>query len=329
MKGDFSRFSYQASKRYAGVLMQQGRVTLDADWNEQFDIEDHRWRTQTIDTIGRACAPIGNDGFELALTPDGADLIIKPGRIYIDGILLELDEESGVTVTDVTKDVEWHLSAMSPDGRPLEAGQWLIVTSPEAEPVVSQIVDVGDTLVVLGSDPGLDAHAASNAATVRRVVTYLTQPYFPSDFGETPPADEFVPEEWKGQTHLAYLTVWRSPLSKTRGSKRSPSGDPIPRPGCRPCGQFGYCAMHQTSLLSMSTASRAIQTLTCGPRSPPGAPVACRRRHKPAWTRTTTARCCPTRATAVSRIGCIGSRSTSQDPWAPPRSNGHATTGRC
>ena len=57
MKGDFTRFSHQPGRDYAGVLMQQGRVTLDADWNEQFDIEDHRWRVQTVDTIGAPARP--------------------------------------------------------------------------------------------------------------------------------------------------------------------------------------------------------------------------------------------------------------------------------
>ena len=35
MNGDISRDTFDARKRYAGVVMQQGRVLLDADWNEQ------------------------------------------------------------------------------------------------------------------------------------------------------------------------------------------------------------------------------------------------------------------------------------------------------
>ncbi len=89
MKGDFTRFSHQPRRDYAAVLMQQGRVTLDADWNEQLAIEDHRWRVQTIDTIGQACAPVDAAGFGLSFTPDGTDLIIGEGRIYIDGLLVE------------------------------------------------------------------------------------------------------------------------------------------------------------------------------------------------------------------------------------------------
>ena len=35
MKGDFSRDTFDENKNYSSVLMQQGRVMLDADWNEQ------------------------------------------------------------------------------------------------------------------------------------------------------------------------------------------------------------------------------------------------------------------------------------------------------
>ena len=35
MKGDFSRRIYRPAKHFSSVLMQQGRVLLDSDWNEQ------------------------------------------------------------------------------------------------------------------------------------------------------------------------------------------------------------------------------------------------------------------------------------------------------
>jgi hypothetical protein len=33
MKGDFTRNTFVPSKSFSRVLMQQGRVQLDADWN--------------------------------------------------------------------------------------------------------------------------------------------------------------------------------------------------------------------------------------------------------------------------------------------------------
>ena len=45
-------------KRFSRVLMQQGRVQLDADWNEQTDILLHDPRSLTRDIIG----PYGGPG---------------------------------------------------------------------------------------------------------------------------------------------------------------------------------------------------------------------------------------------------------------------------
>ena len=38
MGGDYTRFTFDPKKHYAGVLKQQGRVDLDADWNELVEI---------------------------------------------------------------------------------------------------------------------------------------------------------------------------------------------------------------------------------------------------------------------------------------------------
>ncbi len=46
--------------------MQQGRVQLDADWNEWNEILDRRWRSETIDIIGRCVVPLETpNGFEI------------------------------------------------------------------------------------------------------------------------------------------------------------------------------------------------------------------------------------------------------------------------
>ena len=52
MSGDYSRKTFKPKRNYSGVLMQQGRVQLDADWNEQLAINLRRQRAQTVDTIG-------------------------------------------------------------------------------------------------------------------------------------------------------------------------------------------------------------------------------------------------------------------------------------
>ncbi len=52
MSGDHTRFTFDPLKRYSGVLMQQGRVQLDSDWNEEIDILRRRMRTTALDTFG-------------------------------------------------------------------------------------------------------------------------------------------------------------------------------------------------------------------------------------------------------------------------------------
>ena len=49
MSGDYSRQRFDPQRDFSGVLMQQGRVQLDADWNEQVELADRRWRAETSD----------------------------------------------------------------------------------------------------------------------------------------------------------------------------------------------------------------------------------------------------------------------------------------
>lgn len=88
MKGDFSRNTFRPEKHYSGVLMQQGRVQLDADWNEQQRIAKHRYETESRDVIGSSGAPLHDAGF-LLTTPDGKAVTIGMGRYYVGGILCE------------------------------------------------------------------------------------------------------------------------------------------------------------------------------------------------------------------------------------------------
>jgi hypothetical protein len=94
MEGDYSRDTFDAIKHFSRVLMQQGRVQLDADWNEQASIGLHYLRTLAADLIGPHGGPANELGFEItakdpASPPTFADLLIGPGRYYVDGILCE------------------------------------------------------------------------------------------------------------------------------------------------------------------------------------------------------------------------------------------------
>src|SRR6266567_3592518 len=87
MKGDFSRQTFDSKKHYSGVLMQQGRVQLDADWNEAQATLRYRDQTEATDVIGACGAPENFAGF--AITVQDSALMIGTGRYYVDGILCE------------------------------------------------------------------------------------------------------------------------------------------------------------------------------------------------------------------------------------------------
>ncbi|HET8841061.1 MAG TPA: DUF6519 domain-containing protein, partial [Ktedonobacteraceae bacterium] len=111
MQGDFSRLTFDPKKHYRSVRMQQGRVQLDADWNEQIDILNHYFEAQFRDLLGPGGAGAATAGFEI-LAIDGAqqpadatqnnpqehkpalqDLLIKQGNYYIDGMLCENEQD--------------------------------------------------------------------------------------------------------------------------------------------------------------------------------------------------------------------------------------------
>ncbi len=92
MKGDFTRNTFDPAKQFTRVLMQQGRVQLDADTNEQTAILLHYLQTLAADLIGPYGGPQGNGGFQITPVTDRGkitDLQIGNGRYYVDGILCE------------------------------------------------------------------------------------------------------------------------------------------------------------------------------------------------------------------------------------------------
>ena len=92
MKGDFSRETFDPKKHYNRVLMQQGRVLTDADWNEQQEIIRYREEVEAVDVIGSSGAPSRNAGF--GITAQGKKLLIGAGRMYVDGILVENEADA-------------------------------------------------------------------------------------------------------------------------------------------------------------------------------------------------------------------------------------------
>jgi hypothetical protein len=84
---DRARDSYAPARDWRSVLAQQGRVTLEADVNEQARILTENQRVETIDVIG----PIGTPDGGYTVTASGGDVAVGPGTIYVGGWRLTSD----------------------------------------------------------------------------------------------------------------------------------------------------------------------------------------------------------------------------------------------
>ncbi len=93
MSFDTSRFTFNPWKDYSGVVMEQGRVQLDSDWNEWLAELLRRIQAGTLDIVGQAVYPATTPhAFEITVTTDASGLAhvnIGPGRMYVDGLLAE------------------------------------------------------------------------------------------------------------------------------------------------------------------------------------------------------------------------------------------------
>lgn len=93
MKGDFTRITFDQANQFTRVLMQQGRVQMDADWNEQVAILLHYLQSLAVDLGGPYWGPSDGAGFEISSeAEDGGNFTIGPGRYYVDGLLVENEQ---------------------------------------------------------------------------------------------------------------------------------------------------------------------------------------------------------------------------------------------
>ncbi len=91
---DISRSSTDYRKHYAGVRMQQGRVIIDDDWNENERLDNEDRRRTRVDIIGPQGTP--DNGFRIAnprIENGTVNFDILPGSFYLGGLRLEMEEQ--------------------------------------------------------------------------------------------------------------------------------------------------------------------------------------------------------------------------------------------
>jgi hypothetical protein len=138
MGADVSRVRFDPLRNIAGVVLQQGRLLLDGDFNEFVALVDRRLRAETSDLTSFGPDP---DHAVVAWvprrTPDafrvsasGGQLTIGRGRMYVDGLLAEnhgrppagfdplLSERTGTADTPYDEQPYWPTPDPLPEGGP-------------------------------------------------------------------------------------------------------------------------------------------------------------------------------------------------------------------
>src|ERR1051326_5727622 len=218
MKFDATRKTFNPGKNYSRVLMQQGRVQLDADWNEQSAIQLNYVRQLGADLIGPYGGP-SSPGFRVSPLVIGgkpttpADLVLTAGRYYVDGILCS-NETTPVIVTGYPanpgggKGIQ--VFTWTVDGESFQTGQfvWLFDADPKGlGPILLRVggVDYVNCTLTVSGDSGAYVGSAGSAPQrhfIRRAPTYLTQRDFPA-----PPLSPDAGE------YQVYLDVWERQIT--------------------------------------------------------------------------------------------------------------------
>jgi hypothetical protein len=128
MTADITRDTHRPGLGYSSVRLQQGRVQIDADWNEAEDIALRRDRVAARDIVGPSGVPEEAPGFALIpADPDaqgsGTDLLLGYGRAYVDGVLVENPKPAPSVLTPVVGAPGVFLVQSGPLPK---VGQWLV-----------------------------------------------------------------------------------------------------------------------------------------------------------------------------------------------------------
>ena len=194
MKADLTLNSFDPFKHFSSVLMQQGRVQLDADWNSEGAILLHYLRLLAADIIGSQGT--SDEGFKILTAPSSAtgDVLINAGSYYVDGIRCELESTPlQIVVTDVTNN-KVIVDLWTVDEIAFQTGQYVNLVFASSTGT-AQIVAIDYAIRTLTLDLLPTGVNNNDSGTLARLTTYLSQPDLPDAQQLTSPS-------------LLYLDVW-------------------------------------------------------------------------------------------------------------------------
>jgi pimeloyl-ACP methyl ester carboxylesterase len=181
--------AYDPQQLYRGVVAQQGRVTLEADWNEQLQTAAEEQRAELQDIVGSSGTP--DDGYAISAAPGPSpspayDIVISKGTMYVGGVRAHL-------ATDAKCSAQADPSVQTPDA----LVDWLEAEAPSEAVGVIGWGDGGMiALYAAALDPRIRASCVSGYFSDRRSI--WQQPIDRNVFGLL---DQF------GDAELARLTI--------------------------------------------------------------------------------------------------------------------------
>lgn len=138
MGSDIARVSFDRRRGYRSVIVQQGRVTLEADANEAVAIADEAFRDETVDIIGPAGTP--DNGYAVGSGKCVSDIVIGAGTMYVGGWRMRLEHP-----VHLNNQPDW-LNLVAPEASQAQTLVALLVT----EQSVSAVEDRALYEVALG-----------------------------------------------------------------------------------------------------------------------------------------------------------------------------------
>jgi hypothetical protein len=220
-KGDFTRDTFFAFRHYCSVFQQQGRVSLDADGNEQASILLSLLRSVSRDVIADGDDPVGDQFQVLPLNvPPGTtterDFVVTPGHVYVDGVLCVLNgSKIPFTIPKDGKGSQVNVSQWFVDGIPYLANQYVraVRVNPDGSPdtVFNQasIQKAEAASRSLTFNAPLTPSGSPNGFRLVRLPTFLHQPDY------VPAAEELaaLKDLNADGALLVYLDAWERHVS--------------------------------------------------------------------------------------------------------------------
>jgi hypothetical protein len=220
-KGDFTRDTFHAYRHYTSVFQQQGRVSLDADGNEQASLLLNLQRSVNHDIIQDGDAPTGQFTLTpLTVSPGSGperDFAITPGHIYVDGLLCALNGSQVPFTLSAAGGSSVNVSQWLVDGVPFQKDQYVFafglnpdgtVASPLSQFAITK-ADGALRALTLTPTPAAPSSGLANTFRLLRFPTFLHQPDY------VPTQDELTALKNLNSDGLllVYLDAWERHVS--------------------------------------------------------------------------------------------------------------------